>query len=485
MQLFQITQSPEKLRFDPISPKPGSYPIAFDFTRHWCYICRMFRSIFCIVCSLVALLFLTIVLMTEDTYALGTSCKFQEKFSLAVHGGAVWGNASHTKKEAFIEAQLHIGHKNLENGGKAIDVVEAVVAAMENSGLFNAGKGSIANQNGEIELDASIMDGRHLRAGSVASIRALQNPISAARLVMDNTPYVMMVGGPADQYIAQLGAKEVQQSYFLNSGISFSDISLPQDLELPKTDPGIPKLASNFTGVWGGVLDGKLNHVVILDKLSADGAEVIVALGANEGLGISEPSTTKVKAKFLNEFLIVETGIFRVAYRLADPGSMEAILSVKNGGRATGLLKMRPELIKKSGTVGAVAMDRCGNLAAGTSTGGFNSKPAGRVGDSPIIGAGTYADNRSVAVSATGHGEYFIRHAVAHEIAARIRHGKETLIQAAYQVIFKELKNNGGEGGVIAIDRNGEVVMLFNTDGMVRGRTTDKFQPKVETYSND
>lgn len=428
---------------------------------------------------------LTITLVIEDTHALGKVCESHEKFSLAVHGGVVWGNGSHTRKETFIKAQLRAGRTRLENGEKAVEVVETIVAAMEDSGLFNAGKGSISNKEGEIEMDASIMDGRHLRAGSVASIRKLQNPISAARMVMDNTPHVMMVGSPADQYLARLGAMEVPQSYFLNSNQNFSDISLPENLELPQINSTETNSASKFTGVWGGVLDGKLNHVVILDKLSTDGAEAIVALGANEDLGIPEPSTIKVKAKFLNEFLIIETEKFRIAYRLLSSNTVGAILSVKNGGRAIGELGKRPELLNKSGTVGAVAMDRCGDLAAGTSTGGFNSKLAGRVGDSPIIGAGTYADNRSVAVSATGHGEYFIRHAVAHEIAARIRHGKETLIQAAYRVVLKELKNSGGEGGVIAIDKNGEVVMLFNTDGMVRGRTTDKFQPKVETYSSD
>lgn len=438
-----------------------------------------------ISCALTVFALLAISLSVKDTHALGKNCKLQKKFSLAVHGGAVWGNVSHTKKETFIKTQLKISRERLKDGDKAIDVVEDIVAAMENSGLFNAGKGSIANKDGEIEMDASIMDGRHLRAGSVASIRKLQNPISAARKVMDDTPHVMMVGPPADEHLNQLGAKKVEQAYFLNSTQNFSDIILPNDLQLPKINTSEPIPAHKYTGVWGGVLDGKINHVVIFDEVSNDGANAIVAIGINEDLGISKPSTMKVKAKFLNEFLIVETKAFRVAYRINEAGNMEAILSVKNGGRATGKLQKRSDIIGKSGTVGAVAMDRCGNLAAGTSTGGFNSKLPGRVGDSPIIGAGTYADNRSVAVSATGHGEYFIRHAVAHEIAARVRHGKETLIQAAYKVIFKELKNDGGEGGVIAIDKNGEVVMLFNTDGMVRGRTTNNFKPKVETYSSN
>lgn len=445
----------------------------------------MLKNPLLIICSFTALIFFTITLLPDDGRAFGTTCNNQEKFSLAVHGGAVWGNVSHAKKEAFIKAQLVIGRARLSNGDKSVDVVESIISKMENSGLFNAGKGSIANRTGEIEMDASIMDGKHLNAGSVASIRKLQNPISAARLVMNSTPHVMMVGSPADQYLAQLGAKEVEQSYFLNSGQNFSDISLPSNIRLPEVDPASPKSVSQFTGVWGGVLDGKLNHVVILDNITANGAEAVIALGTSEDLGLPSSVTKQVKAKFMNGFLVVETNTFRIAYRSLGPNNLEARLSILNGGRASGKLENRPELLKKSGTVGAVAMDRCGDLAAGTSTGGFNSKLAGRVGDTPIIGAGTYADNRSVAVSATGHGEHFVRHAVAHEIATRVRHGGEKLAQAAYRVVLEELKNSGGDGGIIAIDNNGEIVMLYNTAGMVRGRTTDKFSPEVKTYSSD
>lgn len=430
-------------------------------------------------------LFISSIFLVEEASALGKTCTKQEIFSLAIHGGAVWGNASHTKKETFIKSQLVIGRKRLANGGKAIDVIETLVAAMENSGLFNAGKGSVANKIGEVEMDASIMDGRHLRAGAVASIRTLKNPVSAARSVMDDTPHVMMVGSPADRYLAEIGAETVEQSYFLNSGESFSNIDLPENLTVPIFDPKLPIAISKFTGIWAGVLGGKLNHVLIVDRINVDGAQVTVAFGANEALGFPEPVTIKTPAKFLNQFLIVETKQFRIAYRFASSGKMEANFSTSNSSRATGEMKNRPELAKKSGTIGAVALDRCGDLAAATSTGGFGTKLPGRVGDSPIIGAGTYADNRSVAVSATGHGEYFIRFAIAHEIAARIRHGGQSLLQASYHAVFKELKANGGEGGVIAVDAKGEIVMFYNTDGMVRGRTSNKFSPKVETYSSD
>ena len=435
--------------------------------------------------TLVLAAILVPLMLAEKALGLGTKCSKQTKFALAVHGGAVWGNSLHTNKETHIRKHLRIGRARLASGQKAIDVVAEIIAAMEDSGLFNAGRGSVANAVGEIEMDASIMDGRHLRAGAVASMRNVKNPITAARLVMDDTPYVMMVGPAADKHLVEIGAQRVEQDYFLHSGRKFADVVLPGKMKLTKTDPAVPASISMFAGVWAGVLAGKLNHVLVVEKIGTDGGDVVVALGANEGLGLSRPITIRAHAKFLNRFLIVESDKFRIAYRRTGSGKLEAILAIKNGGRATGLLNNRPELLKPSGTVGAVALDRCGNLAAGTSTGGFGAKRPGRVGDSPIIGAGTYADNRSVAVSGTGHGEYFIRHAVAHEIAARIRHGGQTLIKAAYQVVFRELKRDGGEGGIIAIDKDGKVVMLYNTDGMVRGWTTDRYSPQVNTYSAD
>lgn len=423
------------------------------------------------------------LMLAEKSLGLGAKCSKQSKFALAIHGGAVWGNYLHSNKEALIRKHLLIGRTGLASGRKAVDVVTEIIAAMEDSGLFNAGRGSVANAAGEIEMDASIMDGRHLRAGAVASMRHIKNPISAARLVMDDTPYVMMVGPAADKHLVEIGADRVRQDYFLHSGQKFADIVLPGKMKPTEIDPAVPASVSGFAGVWAGVLAGKLNHVLVVERIGTDGGDVVVALGANEDLGLSRPVTIRAQAKFLNRFLIVESDKFRIAYRRTGSRKLEAILAIKKGGRATGLLKSRPELLKPSGTVGAVVLDRCGNLAAGTSTGGFGSKRPGRVGDSPTIGAGTYADNRSVAVSATGHGEYFIRHVVAHEIAARIRHGGQSLIKAAYQVVFKELKRDGGEGGIIAIDKDGKVVMLYNTSGMVRGWTTDRFSPQVFTYS--
>lgn len=427
----------------------------------------------------------TLTLSAHPAQALGTTCTQHNNFALAVHGGAVWGRAAHKAKEAHILNQLGQARARLASGGKALDVVSDIVAAMEDSGLFNAGKGSVANRAGNVEMDASLMDGRHLRAGAVASVRALKNPILAARLVMDNTPQVMFAGPEADNHLTRLGAERVGPSYFSYAGHKFADITLPNDLVLKAPNRSSPDDRARFAGVWAGVLAGRLNHVLIVEEISAEGGTAVVALGANEGLGVPKPVTVRARARFLNAFLVVETESFRLAYRFSKSGSLDARLAHKRGGRASGVLISRPELIRPNGTVGAVALDRCGNLAAGTSTGGFGAKPPGRVGDSPIIGAGTYADNRSAAVSATGHGEYFIRHAVAHEIAARIRHGGQSLVKAAYQVVFKELKRDGGKGGIIAIDRSGEVVMLYNTDGMVRGFTTDKRSPQVATYGND
>ena len=415
--------------------------------------------------------------------AIDRTCSSHTNFSLAVHGGAVWGSASHAKKENFIEQALIAGRGHLKSGERALSVVQDIIVSLENSGLFNAGKASIANKQGDVEMDASLMEGRHLRAGAVASIRGLKNPILAARHVMDNTPHVMMVGPNAEDYLAGQGVERVDASYFLNNARSFSELSLPNNVKPPTVTMGVPTELAQFTGVWKGVLSGRLKHLVVIDDVSADGATAAIAFPATEDLGLSEPVSLIARAKFLNSFLVVESERFRVAYRVIKPGQLEVFFASQDKGRVSGTLENDPSVLKKSGTVGAVALDRCGNLAAGTSTGGFSNKLAGRVGDSPVIGAGTYADNRSAAISATGHGEYFIRHAVAHEIAARVRHAKQPLIRAVYQVIFKELKTAGGSGGVIAVDKAGDIVMLFNTDGMVRGSTTDKLSPSVHTYA--
>lgn len=286
---------------------------------------------------------------------------------IVVHGGA--GNMNPDRftperEQAYkdkLEEALRAGAAILEAGGEALDAVETAVIIMEDSPLFNAGKGAVFNADGKNEMDASVMEGKNLNAGAVAGVTTIKNPILAARLVMEESPHVMLVKDGAEKYAAEHDLELVDPSYFY----------------------------------------------------------------------------TESRWKSLQNAKEREAGNKR-------------------------------DKTKKSGTVGCVALDKNGNLAAGTSTGGMTNKKYGRVGDSPIIGAGTYADNNVCAVSATGHGEYFIRNVVAYDIAARVKYLNESLESAASDVIghLKELDANGG---VISLDKNGNVAMPFNTTGMFRG----------------
>ena len=286
--------------------------------------------------------------------------------SIAVHGGAgVMPGAELTpeRRRAFhegLEAALRAGYAVMEAGGGSLDAVVAAVKVLEDDPLFNAGRGSVLAANGRHELDASIMDGRDLRAGSVTGVQHVRNPVELARLVMDRSPHVMLAGAGADEFALAQGLEPVPNDYFATER---------RRLELER-------------------------------HLRGD----------------------------------------------ADTGD-EAVL----------------------GTVGAVALDSHGNLAAATSTGGMTGKKWGRVGDSPIIGAGTYAANDCCAVSATGHGEYFIRAVVAHEIASLVRYRGMGVIEAADEVVMKQLVKLGGSGGVIAVGRDGSIAMPFNSPGMLRG----------------
>jgi len=286
-------------------------------------------------------------------------CTQREKFVLVIHGGA--GNKGYRLKEraAFIKDLLTHCKKLLHDGETSLEVVHFAIKEMEDSGLFNAGKGSIKNKDGLVEMDASIMDGKTMRAGAVASVsRKIKNPITAAKLILETSDNVMFVGENAEKYLKRIGSFEVD-------------------------------------------IDPK-------DRF--------------------EPSNTT----------------------------------------------------SPHGTVGCVALDRCGNLAAGTSTGGFGRKIPGRVGDSPIIGAGTYANDR-VAVSCTGHGEYFIRWAVAHDVAALYAYKNLTIADAAKQALDK-IQPHGGTGGIIALDSSGNIAMPFNTKGMIRGDVSSTSEPRVAIY---
>ncbi len=302
------------------------------------------------------------------------------KVAIVVHGGAgtILPDAMTDEQErayrAALRTALEAGYAVLQDGGSSVDAVVAALTTMEDSPLFNAGKGAVFTSENTVELDASIMDGKTRNAGALTGVKHIKNPIVLARLIMDESPHVMMAGEGAEAFAREHDVEFVENDYF------YTERRRRQSEEARRRE----------------------------------------AEGGDAGTG--------------------------------------------DAGRA-------PDA-EKFGTVGAVALDRDGNLAAGTTTGGTTNKRFGRVGDSPIIGAGTYADNETCGVSATGHGEYFIRAAVAPDIAARMKYGGMTLQEAAHPVIVEELPRmlpDGGTGGVVALDRAGNIAMPFSTPGMYRG----------------
>jgi beta-aspartyl-peptidase (threonine type) len=315
------------------------------------------------------------------------------QWGIVIHGGAgvIRRETLSPEKEAAYRAKLtealQAGHAILAQGGSSLDAVGAAIRIMEDSPLFNAGKGAVFNHEGQNELDAALMDGKTLHAGAVAGVHHVKNPISLARKVMENSPHVMMVGDGAEAFAREQGVELVPAEYFRTEE---RWEQLQKALEKEKAAPGQPSS-------W---------------------------LGPDR-----------------------------------DPAT---------GGN-------------KFGTVGAVALDQAGNLAAGTSTGGMTNKRYGRVGDAPIIGAGTYA-NAHCAISATGHGEFFIRYTVAHDICARMEYLKLPLREAAHSVVMEELVKAGGEGGVIAMDDQGHVAMPFNSSGMYRGSMGEDGTPHVAIF---
>lgn len=287
--------------------------------------------------------------------------------AIAVHGGA--GDippaeltpARDREYRSGLERALRAGQQILAAGGSSLDAVVAAVQVLEDDPLFNAGRGSVLAANGECELDASLMEGRELRAGAVTGVRHVRSPIVLARLVMDNSPHVMLAGQGAEEFALEQGLEPVPNRYFV----------------------------------------------------------------------------TERRQRQLEDALHEGVDVVRT-----------------------------DQLV---GTVGAVALDEAGTLAAATSTGGMTAKRWGRVGDSPIIGAGTYAANDCCAVSATGHGEFFIRAAVAHEVASLMRYAGKDVIEASDIVVRQQLVRMGGEGGIIAIGRDGRIAMPYNSKGMLRG----------------
>lgn len=319
------------------------------------------------------------------------------KIALAIHGGAGTIKRENMTAEeetayrASLQEALDAGFAVLEAGKPAVEAVIEAVKILEDSPLFNAGKGSVFTHDGKIEMDAAIMEGSTKNAGAVAGITKVKNPITAAYAVMAHSPHVFMIGEGAEQF-----AKE-------------------QKLEL--VDPSYFRVEKRYE---------QLLKIIDAEKQQLDHSS---SLGP-----------------------ILEDHLFKD---------------------------------RKFGTVGAVALDAEGNLASATSTGGMTNKRYGRVGDVPIIGAGTYADNETCAVSATGHGEFFIRAVVGHEISAQMKYGGKSLSAAAESVVMDQLVKMKGNGGVIAIDKNGNITMPFNTEGMYRGYITKKDEGKTFIYSDE
>lgn len=314
----------------------------------------------------------------------GHAQKKTEKYILVIHGGAgtiTRENMGAEKEKKYVAAltkALEAGYHALKAGKTSVDAVEAAIHIMEDSPLFNAGKGAVFTHDGRNELDASIMDGKTQMAGAVAGVTTIKNPISAARAVMERSQHVMMAGQGAEAFAKQAGLELVDPSYFYTKER------------------------------WEGLQNA-----------------------------IKEDSTKAV----------------------LDHGSKKSmILGIVNKDH-------------KFGTVGAVALDQFGNLAAGTSTGGMTNKKYGRVGDSPVIGAGTYANNATAGISCTGWGEFYIRNVVAHDISAMMEYKNMSVADAAKAVLDK-VDQMGGNGGMIALDKNGQVAMPFNTAGMYRGMVT-------------
>jgi beta-aspartyl-peptidase (threonine type) len=315
------------------------------------------------------------------------------RIAIVVHGGAgVINRADMTpEREALyrsgLEAARDAGYSVLERGGSSLDAVTAAVRTLEDDPLFNAGKGAVLNRLGIAELDSSIMDGKTLRAGAIAGVQHIKNPIDLARAVMEKSPHVLIAGTGAEEFALEQGFTLVPNSYFRTPA-----------------------------------------RVKALKKAQQE----------EEGAAESKPSAS-------------------------------AVLGPVDDAK---------------GTVGAVALDANGNLAAATSTGGMTNKYPGRIGDSPLIGAGTYANDASCAVSATGDGEFFIRSVVAHDICALVEYKRLSLEAAAREVIHVKIEGLHATGGVIALDAAGNIVMDFNSPGMFRASRDSRGRRDVAIYRN-
>lgn len=302
-----------------------------------------------------------------------------QNIAIAIHGGAgtiARGSITpeiETQYRYALDTSLRAGHEILLKGGSAMDAVEAAVRLLEDDPLFNAGRGSVFDHQGRNEMDAAIMDGRSLRAGAVAAVRGVKNPISLARLVIERTEHILLAGGGAIEFAEECGVELADDAYFY-------------------TDRR-----------WAELEEAKKQGRVVLDHSD----------------------------------------------------------------------------LKPIGTVGAVARDSSGALAAATSTGGMTNKKFGRIGDTPLIGSGTFA-NDICAVSCTGHGEFFVLGVTAYDVAARMKY-KGLGISDAVSETVGHLSAIGGEGGLVAVDSDGNTAMPFNSEGMYRG-SADRNGIKIEIY---
>ena len=315
----------------------------------------------------------------------------QKKYVLVIHGGAgtILKSSMTDEKESAYKAKLtealKAGYAEIQKGSSSVDAVAASIIIMEDSPLFNAGKGAVFTAEGKNELDASIMYGKDKSAGAIAGVHTIKNPIKAAIAVMQKSEHVMLSGVGAEQFAKDQNLEIVDPKYFWTKDR------------------------------WDGLQKLKQKETL--------------------------KTTKKVSQNTLPE-----------SY----------------------------EIDQKFGTVGAVALDKNGNISAGTSTGGMTNKKYGRIGDAPIIGAGTYA-NKQVGISATGWGEYFIRATAARTVAAKMEFQNKD-VKTATQETIDEIGEMGGDGGMIALDKDGNIAMPFNTAGMYRGAITDKGEIIIEIY---
>lgn len=321
----------------------------------------------------ISLLSLLCLVSCDQSGSKNQSTLGKAQYALVIHGGAgtLLKSQMTPEKEAdyinALNAALDIGEEILSKGGTSLDAVEQTIRYMEDSPLFNAGKGAVFTNAGTNEMDASIMEGANLEAGAIGGVSTIKNPISGARAVLEHSEHVMMVGVGAEKFAERQHVEIVDSSYFFTQRR------------------------------WDSLQRVKKNETVELSESD--------------------------------------------------------------------------DIDKKYGTVGAVALDISGNIVAGTSTGGMTNKRYNRIGDSPVIGAGTYANNKTCGVSCTGHGEYFIRYAVAHDISSVMEYTGASVTEAGHLVINEKLKGAGGTGGAIILDSMGNVAMPFNTSGMYRGYT--------------